>query len=83
MFGQINVIHTGDLLYYQYDIWGSTVNLASRIESTGVEGCICICKKTYNILQEMNRASFSFECRKLIHMKGFEEKVQTYIIKME
>jgi class 3 adenylate cyclase len=24
----------------QYDIWGNTVNVASRMESTGVLGCI-------------------------------------------
>lgn len=29
----------------QYDIWGNTVNVASRMDSTGLQGKIQVCKK--------------------------------------
>lgn len=30
----------------QYDIWGNTVNVASRMDSTGVPGKIQVCDKS-------------------------------------
>ncbi|TMS10576.1 Adenylate cyclase type 3 [Larimichthys crocea] len=35
-----------------YDIWGNTVNVASRMESTGVMGNIQVVEDCYNILKE-------------------------------
>ena len=32
----------------QYDIWGNTVNVASRMDSTGVPGKIQVPKNTFN-----------------------------------
>ena len=54
-------IHTGPIVAgvigknkFAYDLWGSTVNMASRMESTGKKNKIQISDKTYNILKEHN-----------------------------
>ena len=41
---------------YAYDIWGSTVNIASRMESSGVPGQVNISAATYELVRE------SYEC---------------------
>lgn len=64
----------------QYDIWGSTVNMASRMESTGVSGRIQVPESTSCILTERG---FVRELRGNIHLKGISErhgKVQTFFI---
>uniref|UniRef100_A0A8C2Z5L4 adenylate cyclase n=1 Tax=Cyclopterus lumpus TaxID=8103 RepID=A0A8C2Z5L4_CYCLU len=64
----------------QYDIWGSTVNLASRMDSTGVSGRIQVPEATRRILAEWG---FILELRGEIFVKGVSEyrgKVRTYFI---
>ena len=51
----------------QYDIWGSTVNLASRMDSTGVSGRIQVPEATRKILAEWG---FILELRGEIFVKG-------------
>lgn len=51
----------------QYDIWGSTVNLASRMDSTGVSGRIQVPEATKKILAEWG---FVLELRGEIFVKG-------------
>uniref|UniRef100_A0A8C4H6P1 adenylate cyclase n=1 Tax=Dicentrarchus labrax TaxID=13489 RepID=A0A8C4H6P1_DICLA len=51
----------------QYDIWGSTVNLASRMDSTGVSGHIQVPEATRRILVEWG---FVLELRGEIFVKG-------------
>lgn len=51
----------------QYDIWGSTVNLASRMDSTGVSGRIQVPEATRKILKEWG---FVLELRGEIFVKG-------------
>ncbi|OPJ78382.1 adenylate cyclase type 7 [Patagioenas fasciata monilis] len=60
----------------QYDIWGNTVNVASRMESTGELGKIQVTEETSNILQELG---YSCECRGLINVKGKGE-LRTYFV---
>nr|XP_045007318.1 adenylate cyclase type 7 isoform X2 [Jaculus jaculus] len=60
----------------QYDIWGNTVNVASRMESTGELGKIQVTEETCTILQ---RLGYSCECRGLINVKGKGE-LRTYFV---
>lgn len=52
-------IHVGSLVAgvvgkkkYAYDIWGSTVNIASRMESNGEPGLVNISQATYDIIKD-------------------------------
>ncbi|WP_299674872.1 adenylate/guanylate cyclase domain-containing protein [uncultured Dokdonia sp.] len=53
---------------FQYDIWGDTVNTASRMESNGEAGKVNISQDTYNVVQ--NEADLVFEYRGKIDAKG-------------
>uniref|UniRef100_A0A8C9WDI5 Adenylate cyclase type 8 n=1 Tax=Scleropages formosus TaxID=113540 RepID=A0A8C9WDI5_SCLFO len=64
----------------QYDIWGKTVNLASRMDSTGVSGKIQVPEETFGILKERG---FAFEYRGEIYVKGISEqegKIRTHFL---
>ena len=49
-----------------YDVWGDTVNLASRLESTGVPGKIQICSETHRRLGQ----AFTCAERGVVDIKG-------------
>ena len=53
---------------FVYDIWGDTVNVASRMESSGAVSQVNISESTYNLLKD-NKA-FVFEARGAIEAKG-------------
>ncbi len=53
---------------FQYDIWGDTVNTASRMESNGVIGKVNISQDVYHIVK--NESTLSFEYRGKIDVKG-------------
>eukprot|EP00079_Xenopus_tropicalis_P034623 XP_017948394.1 PREDICTED: adenylate cyclase type 7 isoform X2 [Xenopus tropicalis] len=60
----------------QYDIWGNTVNVASRMESTGELGKIQVTEETCQILEGLG---YSCECRGFINVKGKGE-LRTYFV---
>lgn len=56
-----------------YDLWGDTVNVASRMESCGIPGKIHVSSDIYEKLKD----EFIFEKREIIKVKGKGE-MQTY-----
>ncbi|HXJ93085.1 MAG TPA: adenylate/guanylate cyclase domain-containing protein [Terriglobia bacterium] len=61
-----------------YDLWGDAVNLASRMESTGVPGAIQVSESVYRELKD----EYSFEERGLIEVKG-KGKLPAWILREE
>ncbi|MFS4493266.1 adenylate/guanylate cyclase domain-containing protein [Maribacter sp. 2308TA10-17] len=68
-------IHTGPVVAgivgvkkFQYDVWGDTVNTASRVESNGEVGKVNISNDTYEMVK--HNPSLSFEHRGKIEAKG-------------
>ncbi|MCB0193443.1 MAG: adenylate/guanylate cyclase domain-containing response regulator, partial [Anaerolineae bacterium] len=66
-------IHTGPVVAgvigakkFSYDLWGDTVNIASRMESHGVAGGIQVTQETYSLLKD----TYTFEARGLTAVKG-------------
>jgi len=75
-------IHTGSVVAgvigtkkFIYDLWGDTVNTASRMESHDVPGRIQVTEATYQLLA----GRFAFEPRPPIEVKG-KGAMQTYLV---
>lgn len=60
-----------------FDIWGNTVNVASRMESTGKAGNIQVVKETADILREFG---FVLEQRGLVSIKGKGMLMTYYLV---
>ncbi|KAF3843607.1 hypothetical protein F7725_002456 [Dissostichus mawsoni] len=58
----------------QYDIWGNTVNVASRMDSTGVPERIQVTADMYQVLSSYN---YTLEYRGLVTVKGKGEMMTT------
>ena len=58
-----------------YDLWGDTVNVASRMEAYGAENLIHVNETTYELLNNM----YKFKKRELLNIPG-KGKMQTYFL---
>jgi class 3 adenylate cyclase len=61
---------------FSYDLWGDTVNVASRMESTRVPGCIQVTDRTYRRLRD----GYRFERRGPVQVKGRGELVTWFLV---
>lgn len=60
---------------FSYDVWGDTVNTASRMESGGIPGVIQMTGTTYNLLRDQ----FVCEPRGVVNVKG-KGDMNTYLL---
>lgn len=77
-------VHTGPVVAgivglkkFQYDIWGDTVNIASRMESNAEIGKVNIGQSTYELLK--SDPQFTFEYRGKIEVKGKGQMNMYYV----
>jgi len=77
-------IHTGPIVAgivglkkFQYDVWGDTVNTASRMESSAEVGKVNISQTTYELLKDDKQ--FTFVSRGKIKAKGKGE-IEMYFV---
>jgi class 3 adenylate cyclase len=61
---------------FSYDLWGDTVNTASRMQSTGAPGCIQVTDRAYRRLRDRYR----FERRGPVQVKGKGELVTWFLV---
>jgi class 3 adenylate cyclase len=78
-------IHTGPVVAgivgvkkFQYDIWGDTVNIASRMESSGEPGKVNVSQASYACLK--SDPQFTFEPRGQVAVKG-KGPVEMYFVR--
>eukprot|EP00668_Euglena_longa_P010109 GGOE01012248.1.p1 GENE.GGOE01012248.1~~GGOE01012248.1.p1 ORF type:complete len:1251 (-),score=392.50 GGOE01012248.1:548-3904(-) len=63
-----------------FDIWGGTVNLASRMQSTGEPGRIQVSEHLYHRVIADEGQPFSFEAPRKVYCKGFGN-VNAYMVR--
>jgi class 3 adenylate cyclase len=59
-----------------YDLWGDTVNTASRMESHGVAGCIQVTERVYQRL----KGAYRFQRRGPVQVKGKGEMLTWFLL---
>jgi class 3 adenylate cyclase len=76
-------IHTGPVVAgiigkkkFIYDLWGDSVNTASRMESSGVKDEIQVTREIFNKLKE----KYNFRKRGVIDVKGKGEMTTYFLI---
>jgi class 3 adenylate cyclase len=61
---------------FSYDLWGDTVNTASRMQSNGVPGCIQVTERTWRRLRD----GYLLQRRGPIQVKGKGEMITWFLV---
>ena len=60
---------------FSYDLWGDTVNTASRMESHGVAGCVQVTEATWRLVRDR----YPWQVREGVEVKG-KGSMTTYLL---
>jgi TolB-like protein len=74
-------IHIGDIVFDEEQIFGDGVNLASRIESLGIAGCVLLSDKVNDEIR--NHPGFKTVSVGIFHFKNIERKVEVFALDHE
>jgi len=61
----------------QYDIWGNTVNVASRMDSTGLPNHTQVTEEAYLVLKN---SPYEFQCRGKVKVKGKGDMTTYFLV---
>jgi class 3 adenylate cyclase len=65
----------------RYDIFGSDVLIANKMESGGAEGSICVSEDTKLLLESEEDSPFDFEPNKYISISSLNKEVNSFFIR--
>jgi len=80
-------IHTGMMTagiigsnIVRYDIFGSDVLIANKMESSGAQGKVCVSEDTRKMVLEQQPDKYKFEKHATVNVEYLEKKVKEYIV---
>jgi class 3 adenylate cyclase len=65
----------------RYDIFGSDVLIANKMESGGEEGSICVSEETKQLLESEEDCPYDFEPNKYIPISSLNKEVNSFFIR--
>ncbi len=71
-------LHLGEIVFDENDIYGDGVNLASRVESLGVPGCILLSEKIQYAIK--NQEAIFTQSLGLFELKNIKEPVEIFTV---
>ncbi len=72
-------MHLGDVIFKNDNVFGDGVNIASRIESMGIPGCVLVSKTVRD--QLVNKPEFLMQSLGPFEFKNVEEPMEVFAIK--
>ncbi|CAG9328261.1 unnamed protein product [Blepharisma stoltei] len=80
-------IHTGDIIgaisgtnIVRYDVYGSDVLIANKMESNGEAGKICVSEVTKNLIESSNPELYHFSFSKEISIPSVNRTIKSYML---
>lgn len=71
-------IHLGEVIFRENNVFGDGVNVASRIESMGIPGCVLLSKSVRD--QIHNKSDFQLNSLGQFEFKNVNEPLEVYVI---